>query len=141
MSARKFTREHIVLGIALVIGVAIFASLKTEEAKSATCASKCSDNEDLIKNFIPHFTIIGVKIKCIAAAEKAAKYGTPKFPSPGSSFGSFYKGDQYTKTGSVILVEPDAQFSNTFGGMVHSTVTCTYNLDQTTVSDIVVTPH
>jgi hypothetical protein len=45
------------------------------------------------------------------------------------------------KDGKVVLVEKEAQFSNAFGGMVHSTVMCTYDLNQNKVVDVFATPN
>jgi hypothetical protein len=75
-------------------------------------------------------------MRCISVAGRRAKYGTPVFPSANDSFRDFYRGNEYTKTGSVVLIERGAQFSNGYGAMAHVTVTCTYNLDQKTVSDL-----
>jgi hypothetical protein len=57
-----------------------------------------------------------------------------------SSFSTFHAGDDYPKTGRIVLIEKDAQFSNAFGAMVHSRVTCTYDLDQKKVVDVSIAP-
>jgi hypothetical protein len=56
-------------------------------------------------------------------------------------FGRFYTGDNYLKTGIVVLIERDAQFSNGFGAMVHSTVTCTYDLNRKKVVNATIAPN
>jgi len=61
-------------------------------------------------------------------AETLAKFGSPVWPW--FAFGSFYSGDNYVKTGIAVLVEPDAQFQNGFGAMVHSRVVCTYDMNR-----------
>jgi transposase-like protein len=53
----------------------------------------------------------------------------------------FPHGDDYVKTGKAVLIEKDAQFQNAFGAMAHSTVMCTYDLNQKKVVDIIVTPN
>lgn len=71
---------------------------------------------------------------CKMEAQKLAKYGEPKFPF--LPFSSFYKGEGYRKSGIVFLIERDAQFQNGFGAMVHSTVTCRYDLDRRQVLEV-----
>ena len=102
---------------------------------NASCKSDwraCSDNADLVNNY---GKIVDSQVACKSEAQGRAKFGTPKFPFL-FFFGKFYKGDEYVKTGVIKLIEDDAQFSNVFGAMVHSTVTCTYDLDQEKVVDI-----
>jgi hypothetical protein len=65
---------------------------------------------------------------CQVEASSRAKYGTPK--RPWMTFGRFYTGSSYIKSGVAILMENDAQFQNGFGAMVHSTVACSYDLNQ-----------
>jgi hypothetical protein len=104
-----------------------------------TCKSDwhlCSDNADLINNYAE---ITRGQAYCKIEAEKLAKYGTPKFPW--LAFSTFSRGSDYVKTGIVILLEKDAQFQNGFGAMVHSTVTCRYNLNLKEVLDASVTPN
>ena len=45
------------------------------------------------------------------------------------SFGTFLKGNDYVKTGRVVVIEPDARFQNGFGAMARSRVECTYDLN------------
>jgi hypothetical protein len=87
--------------------------------------NQCADNGDLVKHYEG---MVEAKMMCEEAAAKQAKYGDPKFPQ--SDFGTFYQGDNYVKTGIVILLEPHAQFQNGFGAMVHMTVTCSFDLNQ-----------
>jgi hypothetical protein len=84
----------------------------------------CIDNSDLENNYLVDST---APFECKQEAIKRAKYGDPKFPWA-YPFSTFYKGDQYSKTGIAILVEKEAQYQNGFGAMVHSEVTCTYDL-------------
>jgi hypothetical protein len=106
-----------------------------DEKKIIGCASdwrQCKDNADFANNY---GDILKIQIRCKSEAEKIAKYGTPKFPWL-YFFATFLKGDSYPKTGIVVLLEKDAQFSNAFGAMVHSTVTCSYDLDLDKVSNV-----
>lgn len=115
-------------------------SASEEEEKPISCTSdwhKCSDNADLINHYNG---IIDAQVSCQSEAENRARYGSPKWPFL-SSFSTFYSGDQYEKTGLAVLIEKDAQFSNAFGAMEHSTVTCTYDLNQKKVVDISITPN
>lgn len=75
-----------------------------------------------------------VQVRCQRAAEDRAKYGSPKWPW--LSFGSFRGGKDYVETGQVIAIEPDAQFQNGFGAMVHSRVVCRYDLNADKVTDV-----
>jgi hypothetical protein len=93
----------------------------------------------LVENFGGMTT---VKACCEMAAEAAAKYGTPTLRKNWlyPSFGKYYDGDHYVKTGVVIEVEPNAQYQNAFGAMANSTVTCSYDLHQGKVIGLEVTP-
>jgi hypothetical protein len=73
-------------------------------------------------------------------ATRSAKYGEPKFP-PVIAFGSFSWVGDYKKTGMMVLFEPDAQFQNGFGAMVHSTVSCKYDMNSKEVLDVNVVPN
>ena len=111
----------------------------TKIAEAESCKSDwhlCSDNADLINNFSA-YEQGKWKYYCKEAATKMAKYGEPKFPWL-FSFSSFYPGDDYVKTGKVVLVEKDAQFQNGFGAMVHSRVICWYDINRNAVDNVVI---
>jgi hypothetical protein len=57
------------------------------------------------------------------------------------AFGRFYNNSSAAKSGTVTLIENDAQFQNGFGAMVHSTATCTYDLNTKQVTNVVITPN
>jgi hypothetical protein len=102
--------------------------------QTADCSSdwtKCSDNAQLVNSYSDW---TGVQAACQVEAENEAKYGTPKWPW--LSFGSFLKGDSYIHSGIAVAIEPNAQFQNGFGAMVHSTVTCKYDLNAKKVVDV-----
>lgn len=86
--------------------------------------TKCADNAEIANHYSQWFD---AQFACKQAAIKQARYGTPVFPSL-YFFSQFYPGTGYVTTGTATLVEPDAQFQNGFGAMVHSRVTCTYDL-------------
>jgi hypothetical protein len=86
-----------------------------------------------------HTGIVDAQSTCDLEAKNRAEFGTPKFPFL-SSFETFHTGGDYVKTGMVVLIERNAQFSKVFGAMVHSPVTCTYDLDQKKVVDISIDP-
>jgi hypothetical protein len=71
-----------------------------------------------------------VRAACEIEATGKARYGTPVWPGfwSGGAFQSFHNGTDYVKTGIVLAIEPDAQFQNGYGAMVHSRVFCKYNL-------------
>jgi hypothetical protein len=131
------------LGIVLlviVILVIIKASGTGSNEPASPCRSdwsRCTDNADLVNNYsqIDH-----AQFDCKREAAQRAKYGDPKFLSL-YYFSTFYKGDQYPKTGKATLVEKDAQFQNAFGAMVHSEVTCIYDLRAKQVLSVEISPR
>ena len=89
----------------------------------------CADNAALANS--ANMTYLHAKTGCKIAATTKAKFGSPVWPW--FAFSSFYKGapgneDFYIKKGIATLIEQDAQFSNVYGAMVHSTVTCEYDM-------------
>lgn len=103
------------------------------------CSSRwadCADNADMVNHWSDWTK---VQAACEVEAESEAKYGTPKFPW--GAFDSYLKGNNYITTGIATAIENDAQFSNAFGGMVHSGVICHYDLKADKVTDISITPH
>jgi hypothetical protein len=114
--------------IAVLIGLGVLASLGGHDTPKANnpCQSdwsKCTDNADVVNHYSDW---ISVQAACKIAATHQAKYGSPTWPW--GSFGSFFEGNSYVTSGIAVAVEPDAQFSNGFGAMVHSKVICTYDL-------------
>jgi len=125
-----------VLGIVALIALGVY----TGEKEKPSCKSDwhlCSDNADLVNNY--DSGMIAAQVSCRMEAEKRAKYGSPKWPF--AAFGNYQKGNSYLKSGIATLIEPDAQFSNAFGAMVHSTVTCTYDLNQKKALETMVAPN
>jgi hypothetical protein len=109
-------------------------------ATASPCKSdwtRCIDNSDLVNNYLEDHS---AQNDCKSEAVKRARYGDPKFPWL-YYFDTFYKGDQYPKTGIAILIEKDAQYQNGFGAMVHSEVTCTYDLRAKRVLNIEISPR
>jgi hypothetical protein len=92
---------------------------------------KCADNGQLVNHYSDWSH---VQVECKNAANGQAKYGNPDWPW--FPFGTFHAGNNYITSGIAIAVEPDAQFSNGFGGMVHSRVTCTYDLRAKRVTSV-----
>jgi hypothetical protein len=137
--------------IVLLFLVAVFASVNsgnqtsnpttppkptTQEDLCRSDWTKCADNERLVNSYSDWSL---VQVRCKRAANDSAKYGNPDWPW--FPFGTFYKGDNYVTSGIAIAVEPDAQFSNGFGAMVHSKVICTYDLRAKRVADVTVSPR
>jgi zinc-ribbon domain len=127
----------LVLGIIAVGLGRMEVSQKNEEKPCTSDWRKCSDNADLVNHYLSDYR---AQDSCKSEAEKLARYGSPKFPWL-YPFSTFYSGDQYLKTGIAVLVEKEAQFSNAFGGMVRSTVTCTYDLNQKKVLNVSIAPN
>ncbi len=100
----------------------------------------CKDNADLVNNYKDYSD---AQFSCERAANKKAKFGTPVWPGfwSGGSFGRFHRGTDYVSTGVVVAVEPDAQFQNQFGAMVHSTAQCEYDLKTKSVVTVNVVPN
>jgi hypothetical protein len=122
-----------------IVALIVIGSYQDGGNKTPSCKSDwhlCSDNADLINNF---GDITRGQAYCKIEAEKLAKYGTPKWPW--LAFSTFHRGSDYVKTGIAVLLEKDAQFQNGFGAMVHSTVTCRYDLNRQEVLDANVAPN
>ena len=101
---------------------------------SGSCNSdwhQCSDNADLLNNFSD---ITRGSVSCMYAAKKLAKYGSPSFPF--IYFRRFHSGNDYVRTGLATLIESDAEFQNAYGAMVHSVVTCKYDLNSQQVVNV-----
>ena len=143
----KRIRYFLLAGI--LIWTAIWLGLPTEGDQRAASSStapntptcrqdwhKCANNSDLINNY----NGVGIaQARCQSEAETSAKYGTPKWPW--FDFGTFLGGDGYVKSGVVVLIEKNAQFQNGFGAMVHSTVTCQYDLSSNQVVNVAISPN
>ncbi len=127
-----------VLAAVILIIVAFFTASNDSSPTIATgpassqdedCSSnwtKCADNEQLVNSYSGWPK---VRVDCQQEATAEARYGSPVWPSwPWIPFGSFLKGKDYVTSGTAVAVEPDAQFQNEFGAMVHSRVTCQYDL-------------
>jgi hypothetical protein len=100
----------------------------------------CRDNEDLVNKYNGYSD---VQYRCKEEANRKARFGTPVWPGfwDGGAFTRFHKGTDYVSTGIVVAVEPDAQFQNGFGAMVHSTALCRYDLNAKAVISVEVVPH
>jgi hypothetical protein len=108
--------------------------LSAQKTQIAGCRSdwaKCADNEQLANSYSQWTK---AQVACKFEANAQAKYGTPTWPW--LPFGRFYKGKDYVSSGRAVLIEPDAQFQNGFGAMVHSEVTCAYDLRAQRVIDV-----
>ncbi|MCK1316009.1 MULTISPECIES: hypothetical protein [unclassified Bradyrhizobium] len=104
------------------------------DSRNGSCNSdwrQCSDNADLMNNFKDSSRS---SLSCQYAAKKLAKYGAPSFPF--FSFSNFNSGNDFVRTGQATLVEPDAEFQNASGTIVHIVVTCKYDLNSQRVVDV-----
>jgi hypothetical protein len=121
-----------VVGVLIVslIGFMISSVLTFERAEP--CLSdwaKCTDNDQVVLEYRRE-----IAPQCKHEAIQRSRYGNPVFPS--YSFATYKKGKSYLSNGTAILFETDAQFPDASGAMVHSTVTCTYDLRAKCVVDI-----
>jgi hypothetical protein len=99
----------------------------------------CADNSEMANNYSGW---IHAQNACEEGATALAKYGTPAWPhSWMPNFNTFRNGSDYKETGQAVLVERNAQFQNGFGAMMHSTVTCIYDLAARKVIDVTIEPH
>ena len=118
------------------------AAPKAAEAPTSLCRSdwtKCADNEDLANHYSRW---VNVKVECKMEANARARYGKPDWgPLLYPDFGTFLTGTNYVSSGIAVAIEPDAQFQNGFGAMVHSRVTCTYDLRAGRVINVDISPR
>jgi RNA polymerase subunit RPABC4/transcription elongation factor Spt4 len=124
----------VVAMLALIFGIAILWPKSETVPSQGTCKTdwtKCVSNAELVNTYSDWSR---VQAACKSAANERVKYGTPVWPW--LAFGSFRAGNNFVTTGSAIAIEPDAQFQNGFGAMVHSQVICFYDLKARRVTDI-----
>jgi hypothetical protein len=129
----------LLVGVALASGDHTTKPITKPNEQDESCRydwKKCTDNGQLVNHYSDW---THVQVECKHAANDQAKYGNPEWPW--GAFGSFYKGDNYITSGIAVAVEPDAQFSNGFGAMVHSRVTCRYDLGAKLVTDVLISPR
>ncbi|MBI1329929.1 MAG: hypothetical protein GC166_08500 [Alphaproteobacteria bacterium] len=131
--------------IAVIVLVGLLASFAGRNKKSEivepanSCKSDwtaCANNSDLANNYSGWSE---VQIACKVAAESKVKYGYPVWPW--TVFGWYQVGDDFPKTGRVIVIEKSAKFQNEYGTLVNVTVRCEYDLGSSTVLDIDIIPH
>jgi hypothetical protein len=116
----------------VVIGLVAWAineggKIEEHEKVHPTCVSdytKCTNNEDVVKNYKPKNGTY-MSVKCRQAAEEVAKYGTPEF-SPDT----YRVGRSYIDSGTAVLIDNNARFQNGFGASVHVIATCFYDMKQ-----------
>lgn len=127
------------IGVLVWIGVSLGSGGNgaTTAPSCKTDWALCTDNADLENNYIVDSS---APFDCEQQATQQAKYGDPKFPWA-YPFSTYLKGDQYPKTGIAILIEKAAQYQNGFGAMVHSEVTCMYDLRAKRVLSINIAPE
>lgn len=105
--------------------------------KPPTCEANwrsCASDEEVANNW---HGWSGLRFECERAASAHAKYGEPKWPHWYGNFGSYMRKDaSFVKEGKAVLLEPDAQFQNRFGAMVHVRVECSYDLANDQVTDV-----
>jgi len=101
------------------------ASKSAASKSAAPCVNSytaCSDNADMVNNYRKMFD---AKWACRREIDDRAKYGTPEWSW--ITFGQFYKGNDYPKTGLVKIIDDDVKIPNAFGAKARSTVVCWYD--------------
>ena len=83
----------------------------------------CVDNAMLINNYSG---MSKVKAACKIEANSRAKFGSPEWSWV--TFGTYYVGNRYVKSGLVEVVDNTVKFQNGFGAMKKSKVNCVYDL-------------
>lgn len=124
-----------VVAVAGVFGIILQVQETNQEIRSPSCKSdwtKCANNEELVKKYQKWRD---AQSECGLQAIKLARYGKPVV----GFFESFYPGNNYVTSGIATAIDPDAQFQNGFGAMVHSRVICTYDLRTNKVTNVEVT--
>lgn len=90
--------------------------------------TKCSDNADMIEYYSK---MNEAREACERSlVENAAPFGELEYPPtsrPEPTFGSFYPGNEYPKTGVVKIIQPRVRISSGTGAPVVSAVECWYN--------------
>jgi hypothetical protein len=115
------------------------AEKKAHEDTHPTCATNwmvCTNNTDLVKNNPTWFKI---QLACQLAANKAARYGEPKWGWV--PFGKYLPGNGYRATGTITAIDDDVRFQNGFGVYGRSRVVCIYDLRNGLVANMSVTPQ
>jgi hypothetical protein len=74
---------------------------------------------------------------CKIAADHQNKYGDGTWHW-GWSFGKFYRGDDYVKSGVMKVIDDDIMFPNRYGGKVRSNVLCTFDMRTGEVTDVLI---
>jgi hypothetical protein len=124
------------IGILLLVGIVAFGLSRPSPPAAPSCKSDwtlCSDNADLVNHYDK---MLDAKIYCQIEANKLANYGTPVWGPEIGIFSRFKTGNDSPRTGIVRLVDDDVQFSNMFGGMQYSMVSCKYDLANKRVLDV-----
>lgn len=144
LSFRNPYRGVVGVAIALILGSAILSTKREQPPSNASngsaelpCKSdwsKCADNSEMANSNGWYWS--RAQVKCKHAADEHARYGTPKWPW--LYFSTFKPGTDYVTSGIALLIEPDAQFQNGFGAMVHSKVICKYDLKSERVLDMAI---
>lgn len=97
----------------------------------------CKDNADLINNYDQMGKIFDAKVACKRAIGDHVKYGSPEWGAL-VGFGSYRRGDDFPKTGIIMLVDDNVKIQNMYGTKVNSTVACEYDLNYRKVLTIVI---
>lgn len=102
----------------------VSTSSATTESGCKSDYHACINNADLVEH---NNQIIPAQVDCKMATNEHVKYGDPDWPW--LSFGSYLVGNDYPKTGLLVLIEKDVKIQNAFSAMVHSVVRCMYDLN------------
>ena len=101
--------------------------------------AKCANNAEIVNDYSKW---THVQADCKTAANGQARYGKPDWGSwSRPTFGTYVVGNSYVTSGIAVAVDPDVQFQNGFGAMVHSRVTCTYDLRSERVIGVDISPR
>jgi hypothetical protein len=123
-----------IVALLVILAIMIFGAInqtqtpKQAEVVEATCKNdfrKCLDNEDMVNNYS---RVYEAKAACKTQLSDSVKFGEPEWSW--GSFGSFFVGDDYPKTGVVRLIDDRVKIQNAFGAQQNSRVVCSYNFNE-----------
>jgi hypothetical protein len=90
---------------------------------------KCVDNAMLVNKYSG---MAKVKAACQVEANSRATYGKPDWSWV--TFGTYYTGNRYIKSGLVEVVDNTVKFQNGYGAMKKQSVSCVYDLNQNKIT-------
>lgn len=95
----------------------------------------CKDNKDLINNYDPSVIRVA-KSSCKLSVDEHVKFGSPEWDW--NDFGSFLIGNDFVKTGIIIIADNNVKIENMYGAKARTEVRCSYDLESKKVLEVMV---